>query len=96
MESRTEEILQAMIDNTDSSELQSPDSRIEELLILVLDKMNNVPGSGAGSDGVTFTPSVSSAGVISWTNNGHKTNPASVDLTAAVIAALPSATGVSF
>lgn len=49
-----------------------------------------------GDDGVTFTPSVSSAGVISWTNDGGKTNPQSVDLVAAVIAALPSAVGVSF
>lgn len=49
-----------------------------------------------GSDGATFTPSVSSAGVISWTNDGGKTNPQSVDLVAAVINALPSAVGVSF
>ena len=49
-----------------------------------------------GADGTTFTPSVSNAGVISWTNDGNKTNPTSVDLVAAVIAALPSATGVSF
>ena len=50
----------------------------------------------AGSDGATFTPSVSSAGVISWTNDGNKQNPASADLVAAVINALPSAVGVSF
>lgn len=49
-----------------------------------------------GADGTTFTPSVSSAGVISWTNDGGKTNPESVDLVSAVIAALPSAVGVSF
>lgn len=49
-----------------------------------------------GADGVTFTPSVSSAGVISWTNDGGRTNPSSVDLVAAVLAALPSAVGVSF
>lgn len=49
-----------------------------------------------GDDGVTFTPSVSSAGVISWTNDGQRQNPSSVDLVAAVIAALPSAVGVSF
>ena len=36
-----------------------------------------------GQDGTTFTPSVSSAGVISWTNDGGKTNPQSVDLVAA-------------
>jgi hypothetical protein len=33
-----------------------------------------------GSDGVTFTPSVSAAGVISWTNDGGKTNPQSVNI----------------
>ena len=49
-----------------------------------------------GNTGTTFTPSVSSAGVISWTNDGGETNPASVDLVTAVINALPTATGVSF
>lgn len=33
-----------------------------------------------GAEGTTFTPSVSSDGVISWTNNGGKTNPASVSI----------------
>lgn len=41
-----------------------------------------------GADGTTFTPSVSSAGVISWTNDGNKQNPSSVDL----VAAIPTAT----
>ena len=50
----------------------------------------------SGTDGVTFTPSVSSAGVISWTNDGGKTNPESVDLVQAVLDALPAAEGVSF
>ena len=49
-----------------------------------------------GTDGVTFTPAVSSEGVISWTNDGGQQNPQSVDLVAAVISALPSAVGVSF
>ena len=31
-------------------------------------------------DGVTFTPSVSSDGVLSWTNDGGKANPASVKI----------------
>lgn len=34
----------------------------------------------AGKDGVTYTPSVSDAGVISWTNDGGKTNPKSVSI----------------
>lgn len=33
-----------------------------------------------GADGTTFTPSVSSAGVLSWTNDGGKANPAPVNL----------------
>lgn len=33
-----------------------------------------------GSDGVTFTPTVSSAGVISWTNDGGLPNPDSVNI----------------
>lgn len=33
-----------------------------------------------GADGVTFTPSVSSDGVLSWTNNGNLANPASVNI----------------
>ena len=49
-----------------------------------------------GNTGTTFTPSVSSTGVISWSNDGGKTNPTSINLVNAVINALPSATGVSF
>ena len=33
-----------------------------------------------GTDGVTFTPSVSGAGVISWTNDGGLPNPPSVNI----------------
>ena len=33
-----------------------------------------------GDDGTTFTPSVSADGVISWTNDGGRENPESVDL----------------
>lgn len=33
-----------------------------------------------GADGVTFTPSVSEAGEISWTNDGEKENPEPVDI----------------
>lgn len=50
----------------------------------------------------TFTPSVSNAGVLSWTNDGNKQNPASVDIAGAVrsvidetvTGATPSITGV--
>lgn len=47
-------------------------------------------------DGVTFTPSVSSAGVISWTNDGGKQNPQPVDIPALVLAALPTWTGGNY
>ena len=49
-----------------------------------------------GADGTTFTPSVSNAGVISWTNDGGKTNPSSVDLVAAVLTALPTWSGGNY
>lgn len=49
-----------------------------------------------GDDGTTFTPSVSSAGVLSWTNDGNKQNPASVNLVSAVINALPVWQGGSY
>lgn len=54
------------------------------------------PAGANGADGVTFTPAVSSAGVLSWTNDGGKANPQSVDLVAAVLAALPDGDGVSY
>ena len=33
-----------------------------------------------GANGTTFTPSVSSTGVLSWTNNGSLVNPTSVNI----------------
>lgn len=41
-----------------------------------------LPGADGtdGTDGVTFTPSVSEAGVISWTNDGEEENPDPVDI----------------
>ena len=38
-------------------------------------------GGFGALDGATFTPSVSSDGVLSWTNDKGKTNPASVNIT---------------
>lgn len=37
-------------------------------------------GGGAGAPGTTFTPSVSEAGVISWTNDGGLDNPEPVSI----------------
>lgn len=43
--------------------------------------VNNGALQGAtGKDGTTFTPSVSADGVLSWTNDGGKQNPASVSI----------------
>ena len=49
------------------------------------DVMDGVDGQAGqdgsdGADGVTFTPSVSEQGVISWTNDGGRTNPSSVNI----------------
>lgn len=54
-----------------------------------IDGQDGSPGT-PGVNGATFTPSVSSAGVISWTNDQQLPNPQSVDLVAAVLAALPT------
>ena len=43
------------------------------------DGTNGAPGA-PGQAGTTFTPSVSTDGVLSWTNDGGKENPASVDI----------------
>lgn len=44
-----------------------------------VDVMDGTNGTN-GVDGVTFTPSVSAAGVISWTNDGGRVNPLSVNI----------------
>lgn len=47
------------------------------------DQVNWMQISGPGlpgADGVTFTPSVSESGKISWTNDGEKENPEPVDI----------------
>ena len=44
-----------------------------------------VIGQISVGDGATFTPSVSNAGVLSWTNNKNLPNPASVDIAQAII-----------
>lgn len=54
------------------------------------------PAGETGDRGVTFTPAVSGDGILSWTNDGNLNNPNPVDLTAAVLAALPRAEGGSF
>lgn len=49
--------------------------------IVVLNSVGDPGADGEdGKQGVTFTPSVSDAGVISWTNDGGLANPASVNI----------------
>lgn len=47
-----------------------------------VDVLNGVNGTNGtnGTDGTTFTPAVSASGVISWTNDGGKANPPSVNI----------------
>lgn len=49
--SRSEDIMQAIIDGTDSSTLASPQSRSEYLLIQILNKINSMSGGGGGGAG---------------------------------------------
>lgn len=49
--SRMEDILTGMLNNTPSSELPEAHSRVEELLLQVLDKMNAGGGGGGGGAG---------------------------------------------
>ena len=44
-----------------------------------------------GDTGAVFTPSVSSSGILSWTNNGGLNNPDSFDIVSAVLNELPIA-----
>ena len=46
MQSRNEDILQGIIDGTDVSEFPAPQSRVEALLLQVLDKINSGGTSG--------------------------------------------------
>lgn len=46
MQSRNEDILQGIIDGTDVSEFSAPQSRVEALLLQVLDKINSGGTSG--------------------------------------------------
>ena len=47
-------------------------------------------------DGAVFTPSISAAGIISWTNNGGLPNPEPVDMVSVICNALPLAQEATF
>lgn len=55
---------------------------LDETGVLIAQALNTMKNNAVA--GTTFTPSVSAQGVISWTNDGGKTNPSSVDLASAV------------
>ena len=60
-----------------NGDFPTPQSRAEEYLQAILTKQ----GTGSsGKDGATFIPSVSSEGVISWTNDGELDNPSPVNI----------------
>lgn len=81
--SRQETYLQTIIKkqtgvNISTGNFPEPRSRQEEYLQTIITNMGS--SGGSGTNGVTFTPSVSAAGVISWTNDGGLENPASVNI----------------
>ena len=57
-----------------------------DILLNLIERVENLSvgggggGSGSGENGATFTPSISSEGVLSWTNDKGLTNPASVNI----------------
>ena len=72
------------------------ETETKHCLVMAINELNQKVGSGGGGspaedgeDGATFTPSVSVAGVISWTNDKGLENPVPVNLVEAVVAALP-------
>ena len=48
--------------------------------VVGFDGNGNAVAQTGGVDGVTFTPAVSDEGIISWTNDGGRENPASVNI----------------
>lgn len=52
----------------------------KESLVKAINEVWNKGGGGTGSDGATFTPSVSPDGIISWTNDKGKPNPDPVNI----------------
>lgn len=69
------------------------------LIINFTDGTSYKTGSIRGEKGVpgtSFIPFIDSNGILSWSNDGGRENPPNTNLVDAVIAALPSAIGVSF
>lgn len=83
-QSRSEAILQAIVNGSGSSQLPVPKSRVEELLLQVLQVIEN--GGGGGSGG-------SALPVVTTSDNGKVLRVVNGSWAAA---ALPNASGVSF
>lgn len=66
----------SVVKNTSSTE----DNVILDFTIPKGSKGDQGPSGEKGDTGTTFTPSVSSEGVISWTNDGGLSNPTSVNI----------------
>lgn len=64
--------------NISEGDFPEPLSRQEEYLQTII--RNQSKTGSAGTDGVTFTPVVSTEGVISWTNDGGLDNPDPVNI----------------
>lgn len=60
-----------------NGDFPTPLSRTEEYLQAIIKKQGT---ESSGKDGVTFIPSVSSEGVLSWTNDGELENPTPVNI----------------
>jgi hypothetical protein len=69
-------------DKGDAGEVNIDDSSVRTDATWSSQKISqlSIGEGGEGKQGVTFTPSVSDAGVISWTNDGGLANPASVNI----------------
>ena len=86
---------------TENPEQERTQSLLSQLLALtaeaqsIAERLQQDAERGRFS-GACFTPAVSPQGVLSWTNDGSRENPPSVDLTAAVLAALPDGDEVSY
>lgn len=78
-EAYLQDIINSQLGKTvDTDEYPEPTTKKEAYMQAII--KNQQSGSGGGQDGAIFTPSVSSAGVISWTNNGGLENPDPVNI----------------
>lgn len=77
-ESRNEAILQNMLGA--ENELLPPESRIETLLQMLLEELQNIDGRDGGESTIAWKPTVTAEGVISWTRTSSTTTPESQNI----------------